>query len=440
MMQEDQNTEWKQSWQDDCLKEICAFANAQGGSLYIGIDDKGEIVGISNTKKLINQIPTKIRDILGIVSEVNVLEQTGKQYLEIIVPKSPTPISVRGKFYLRSGSSKMELSGTALNSFLLNKMNLTWDEIIDNNATIDDIDGESIELYKRIAKSKGRIPNVESLSPAQLLEKLKLISEGKLTRAAILLFGKRPYDFYHTTHIKIGSFGRDSGDIKYHDLIDTNIVKAHDNVLKILDEKYLISPISFEGFYRKETLEYPVEALREALLNALIHRDYAVVTDIYIRVFADKIMISNPGKLPKELRISDLKTIHESYPRNKLLAKAIYRTGLIEQWGSGTIKIYKECKRAGLPEPRIEERQGGITVTLFKDRYNKEFLQKSGLSERQIKAILYVKNKGKITNKEYQSISEVSRETATRDLKKMVELQLLEKSGTKGASVFYELR
>lgn len=116
-MSEQQNREYKTNWHDDCLKWICGFANASGGTLYIGKDDNGNIVGIADYKKLMGELPNKIRDVLGVMVEVNMLQDKGRHYIEIIIPPYSVPISFRGRYYYRSGATKQELIGNALNEF-----------------------------------------------------------------------------------------------------------------------------------------------------------------------------------------------------------------------------------------------------------------------------------------------------------------------------------
>lgn len=120
-MNENQNIEWKTSWRDEYLKWICAFANADGGMLYIGMNDAGQVVGIENYKKLLEDLPNKIRDILGIIVQINLRSEAQKYYLELKVDSYTTPISYKGNFYYRSGSTIQNLKGPALEKFLLKK-------------------------------------------------------------------------------------------------------------------------------------------------------------------------------------------------------------------------------------------------------------------------------------------------------------------------------
>jgi len=186
--------------------------------------------------------------------------------------------------------------------------------------------------------------------------------------------------------------------------------------------------------------EYPVAAMREMILNALVHRNY-MGAPIQIRVYNDKISIWNEGYLPEGLTLEALKRSHSSRPRNPIIADVAFKGGYIDAWGRGTIKIIDTCKAAELPEPEMIERDGGFLLTILKDMLNKEHLEKMGLNERQVKATLFVKKKEKISNSEYQELYDVSKATATRDLTELVEKwELFNKVGLTGAGTIYKLK
>lgn len=180
------------------------------------------------------------------------------------------------------------------------------------------------------------------------------------------MLGKDPGRFYPGISVRIGRFVNDDADLRFHDVFEGNIVNLLEEVIKQLGYKYLVKQIEFRGILRIEKGEYPLEALREMLLNALVHRTYMGV-HIQIRVYNDKIMIWNEGGLPYNMDIEMLKRVHTSYPRNQLIANACFKAGYIDTWGRGTLKIINSCKKAGLPTPEIIETAGGIQVTLFKN-------------------------------------------------------------------------
>lgn len=441
-MPESQNIEYKTSWRDEYLKWICGFANAKGGKIFIGIDDNGNVAGVKDYKKLMDDIPNKVVNHLGIVADVNLHEKGGNHYLEIDVPASEVISSFGGKYYYRSGSTKQELKGAALQRLLLKKIGKHWENLPVMDATMNDLNKNTIRAFVRKAIERDRIPaSAAKEPPKSLLKRLGLTTPaGRLTRAAVLLFGKSPRQVSLTATFRIGRFGKASHDLLFQDVVETNLFEMPDKVMEILKGKYLIRPISYQGLERMEPLEYPEPALREAILNAIIHKEYSAGTWIYLRVRDDRLTIWNPGPLPEELTIEQLKTDHSSHPRNEHIASVFFLAGYIENWGRGTNKIIEATLEAGLPEPLIEEDQDGIKVTFLKDIYTEEYLRTLDLNERQVKAILYTKKAGKIANKEYQKLFGISRITATRDLSNLVEKNLLSGSGDKGAGSFYTLR
>src|SRR5437868_5701907 len=328
---ESQNIEYKESWRDEFLKTICGFANAQGGILFIGISDRGNILGVTNYAKLLEELPNKIASLLGLFVDVNLLQEGSKYYLEIKVATSHVAISYHGSYYYRSGSTTKELSGTALQEFLLRKMGRSWDDMPVEAASMDDINQDTLKDFIATAVHQGRISADASKDGVKsILKNLHLIIEGdKLKCAAILLFGKDPLKFFPYVSFKIGKFGMKDHDLISQDVIEGNLFVMIDSIFKILRTKYLKTTIKYEGITRIEDLEYPEVALREAILNAIVHKDYSS-TSIFLRVYDDKITIWNPGVLPEALTIENLKTQHASYPRNKNIADIFFKAGYIE--------------------------------------------------------------------------------------------------------------
>jgi ATP-dependent DNA helicase RecG len=437
-MPEQQNIEYKQSWHDDYLKWVCGFANAHGGTIYIGKDDDGKIVGVADYKKLMDDLPNKIRDVLGIMAEVNLYEDGGLYFIEIITPAYSVPISFRGNYYYRSGSTKQELKGNALMEFLLRKSGKTWDDVVEPRAALSDIDEKTIEQFKSDARRAGRLPDDGDLPLDEFLDKLRLTENGQLKRAAVVLFGKDPGRFYPNQIVKIGRFGGKDDDLRFQEVVEGNLLHLLRETAEQLNRKFFVKPIDFEGLQRVERGEYPVAAVREILLNALVHRDY-MSSFIQIRIYDDKFWVWNGGKLPEDISLESLRVVHSSHPRNPLIADVCFKGGYIDSWGRGTLKIINACREAELPEPSITEQFGGMLVEIFKNRYAAENLKKLGLNERQLLAVAYVKENGSITNSKYQTVCRVSKSTATRDIKELEDKGVLVNQGTKGSSAVYGL-
>jgi ATP-dependent DNA helicase RecG len=368
-MAEQHNEEWKEQWRDEHLKWVSGFANAQGGKLYIGIDDKGKVTGIDNHKELLEQLPNKFRDILGVHAEVNLHLENSNHYLEIIVPRYDVPISVRGKYYVRTGSTLQELKGLALNEFILKRTGKTWDDIPEQRASVNDIDTSSIQQFLKDAHSGKRINVERNIQIPDLLEKLRLLEGGHLKRAAIVLFGKDPGKFYPNLAVKIGKFGESDADLKFHEVVEGNLVQLKDHIGEMLNAKFFTYPIDFKGMQRIERDEYPIAAIREMILNALVHRNYTGAPT-QIRLYDNNFSVWNDGGLPEGITEEDLKKVHRSKPRNPLIADACFKAGYIDAWGRGTIRIIEACRDAGLPEPILKEEQGGFLSKVFKGSEN----------------------------------------------------------------------
>ncbi len=440
-MQESQNIEWKAKWKDEYLKWICGFANANGGKIFIGKNDKGEISGVKNPKKLLEDIPNKVRDVLGILVDVNLYQAEKGYFIEIIVESQPFSVNYKGQYHYRSGSTKQELKGVALDKFMLEKKGKKWDGVPIPNVSVNDLKNETFEFFKKRAIISNRIDeNILTEDNINILENLRLTDKPYLKRATILLFHPDPEKFITGAFIKTGYFQTDT-ELIFQDEIHGNLFEQVETTIEILFTKYIKRIISYEGIHRVETYEYPKDAVREAILNALAHKDYSIGTPIQISVYDDKLMIWNYGQLPEDWTVENLTKKHSSIPFNPDIANAFFRAGYIEAWGRGTIKIIEQCKKFGLSKPEFKNDGKDFWLIFRKDIYNEKYLTELNLSERQVKAVLYTKEKGKISNKKYQEICEVSKGTATKELRELIEkFDILERKGNVGAGTYYVIK
>ncbi|MBR5175136.1 MAG: putative DNA binding domain-containing protein [Bacteroidales bacterium] len=360
--------EYKRQWDDEWLKWLCGFANADGGTLYIGISDKQHIIGVDNSKKLMEDIPNKIVSKLGIYPDVRLLEEDGKEIIEIEVAPSQESVLLDGVLYKRVGATNQIVKGQALKDFYARKLNATWDSRVIRGATLDDIDPEAIKYFLRKGIDKGRLPK-ESVddSVEKVLKNLEVMTDDDdLTLAALLLFGKNPQHYCLNARIKIGRFGHSQAALMNQDLIDGDLIRMADRVMEALDAKYLIRPIHYEGMQRREPMELPEEGLREILYNLEIHKDYNG-PDSLIRVFDDRITFWNQGSLPAGITPESIFRPHDSQPRNRLIANAFYMAGFVEAWGRGYELITEAFTKEGLEVPTIEEEFGGVRVIVKRE-------------------------------------------------------------------------
>ncbi|MCY4153791.1 MAG: putative DNA binding domain-containing protein, partial [Gammaproteobacteria bacterium] len=360
-MNEGQHIEWKPSWRDEYLKWICGFANAQGGVLEIGKDDNGKVLGLKSIERLLEEIPNKVVSTLGIVVDVNLEVSNTVPFLSITVKPYPRPISYKGQYHYRSGSTKQVLKGAALERFLLEKVGRTWDGSPIPGPGVEDLDERALATFRRAGVESQRLPpETLNVSDKFMLDKLNLIDGGYLKRAGVLLFHPEPHRLISGAYVKIGYF-RDDATLSYQDEVRGPILAQVELIVDILLTKYLKAAISYQGIRRKETFPVAEYALREALLNAVAHKDYSSSIPVQIKVYDDKLVIWNPGQLPPGWTIDNLVRPHTSIPFNPDIAEAFFRAGMIEAWGRGIGEILKSCRLNGFPEPVLRV-DGGMWV------------------------------------------------------------------------------
>jgi len=436
MSKESQNLEWKESWRDEYFKWICGFANAQGGTIFIGKDDVGNIKHLANARKLLEDIPNQVRDILGLMVDVNLHTEEGNDYLEIVIEPYPFPISLKGKYYYRSGSTLQELKGSALTKFLLERQGKKWDGVPIPNVTVDDLKNDTFDFFRKRATKSNRLEQEDLEGTNQeLLESLQLYLEdvNMLKRSAVLLFHPKPEKYITGAFIKIGFFESDD-ELKFQDEVSGNLIEQAHKALDLLKTKYTQAIISYQDGSRNETFSFPEEAIREALYNAIVHKDYSSGIPIQISVYPNKIIFWNEGQLPENWTVEKLTQKHPSKPHNPDIANTFFRAGYIESWGRGTIKMINACKFHKIAPPIFSNIPPDFQVEFIK--YTNKGLIESGLKEELSKIILYVQENESISNSEVQKICNVSKATATRYLGEL-ETDWLDKIGSTGVGTIY---
>lgn len=434
MKTESQNIEWKESWRDEFLKWICGFANAQGGKIYIGINDKGEVKGLPNAKKLLEDIPNKAKNHLGILVDVNLKTKAKKSYLEIIVEPYPNPISYEGEYHFRAGSTKQTLRGVTLDKFLLKKQGQRWDGVPVHKAKLSELNATTLIYFKQKATQTGRM-NADALKLKNelLIDNLRLKSDdNQLKRAAVLLFHKDPEKYMTGAYIKIGYF-YDDDDLAFQDEIHGNLFEQAEQTIQLLTTKYLKATISYQGLHRIEQFPIPEPALREALLNAIVHKDYSCGIPIQISVYQQKLIIWNQGQLPDNWTVAHLSKKHPSKPYNPDIANCFFRAGLIESWGRGTLNILNECKQAKLPLPNFNVQDSDFTVTFkFKNTKQQQSPTAIKLSGTNADKVLQlIESNVKITINELAVKLKVSESTIERILKNLQLKNIIYREGSK---------
>jgi len=321
------------------------------------------------------------------------------------------------------------------------KEKLRFDNQICKEASLKDIDQEKVRWFLRKAKVERNFDVDIDLSLREILNRLDLLADDKLTNTAILMFGKNPQKFFLQAETRCARFKGTKSVKPFIDMkviggsISEQIDQAEKFILLNIKKSAWIEPGKIE---RQEKWEYPPDAIREAITNALGHRDYYSTANVHISVFDDRIEIWNPGKLPPPLTPEDLKKEHKSIPINPSLSNLLFLIKYIERWGTGTNDIVKWCVQHGLPEPIFKEVTGGFSVILRKFQLPED-LESIELNERQKQVIEYLKKNRKITNREYQNLCpDINRETLRKDLNDLINKKIIVRKGEK-RGVYYEV-
>lgn len=429
--------EFKEVPNESFYKTISAFANTKGGTIVLGVNKKKDIIGVEKSDKFLEDMTNRIVNKLSIYPDINTLNIDDKRVLIINVIRSTYPVSCGGRYYERVGNTTREMSTKKLQVFMQSRN--SWDSIT-GDFPLEEINEDTVKRFIQLAVESKRLTDISAKDPVKIvLQKLGLFIDGKLTNGAILLFGKNPQKYFINLCTRIGRF-KDEITIIDDKWAKGNLFQQFEETINII-RQHISVRYEIKDFQRKDIWDYPLTAIREALLNVLVHRDYFDIANFtLIKVYDDHMWFHNPGGLPEGITIEQLKRAHSSVFRNPLIAKVFYLAGFIEQYGSGTVRMVEWMKEAGLPEPEYKEEMGGFSVYFYKDVYTEENLRKMGLNERQIKAVMYVKEKRKITNREYQGICNTSERTATRDLTDLVSKEILEQIGITGKGTGYILK
>lgn len=441
---ESETVEYKPSLSqtDKILECVSAFSNTNGGTLVIGVKDNGEVVGVDIGKRTIENLANRIKQHTDpmVYPSIHTEEFDAKHVVLLEVEEGKQkPVLASGRAYKRVGRTNQKLGSEAIRSLALETSKVYWDERVCEDASFDDIDEDKVHLFLQRAKYERRLELDPRTPGREALENLGLVSGGKPTNAAILLFGKNPQRFFSQAELRCARF-KGVKPLEFIDLkvFDGTILEQRDDALEFVQE-HIELHAKIVGLERLEIWEYPLDAIREAITNAICHRDYEISATVQVRIFDDRLEIWGCGPLPEPLSVEDLKKRHRSILRNPVIGKCFFWIKYIEQWGTGTNRIIDACLNQGLPEPIFEEFSGSLVVTLRK-LLTEEFLKEKGLNDRQIKAVSYIREKGSITNKAYQMLFGVSRTTATRDLKQLEGAGIVNRTGRGKRDLKYVLK
>ncbi len=433
---------------NEIIETISGFANARGGKVIVGVDSGGRIMGVQIGKDTLENLANRIVQNTDpkIHPRISVKDIEGKKIIVIEIKESLDRLVLAfGRPFKRVGKSTMRIGKDEYERLILEKHKdkLQFDSRICKTADLSkDIDQRKIRAYLKLREKNRKISSKIKIPINQLLVNINAAIDKKPTNAGILFFGKNPLRFISHARLR---------------LVRIKGVKIYGNILDRLDcdgtlwemvnqaEDFLRKNIRLLGFRtdqsfrREDRFEYPIRALREAIINGLIHRDYFSLADVRVFIFDDRIEIVSPGPFPKG--VTPKKPKHK--PVNKILSDLMYDIGYIEKYGSGIYLENELCLKNKNPKP-VYEIDPIQTKVIFKSQVKDvtvvEIEEKilEGLNKRQKKTIEYVRKNRKITRKEYEKLCKTSERTANRELTELVKKGIIKKTGS-GVKFYYEL-
>ena len=440
---ESNTTEFKERVDREAIETAAAFANTRGGVILIGVSDNREITGITIGKETLRDIANRISQAIEprVVMEVESVEVERKSVLLVQITESQIkPISVKGICYKRVGNSNRVMSPQEIAQMHLKSVGQTWDQLTVRSARSEDIDEQKIQWYLTQRETSRNVTQSQNMNRHDLLKNINCVNDTNIpTHAGILFFGKHPQKFFQNAQLRVVRF---KGTSVTHPVIDRldcsgtlwEIVNVTEEFIR--RNIRLLSLRGSKSFQRDDKFEYPLEALREAIINGLIHRNYQEPADVRVFIFDNRIEIINPGSFPEDVRPH--KPIHR--PVNPILSQLMYDVGFVERYGSGIKLMQRLCEEWENTAPRYELHPLETKVIFDSPIQDTTLLEiddiSEQLNERQKNALFHAEKNGQIATKEYVEINRVSRGIAYVELRDLTDKGLLSVIG-KGRGTKY---
>lgn len=433
---ETQEVELKESFHShqEVSKILCGMANTSGGILFIGVKDKGEIAGIQgNLDKLQQEISAANQAISPTpLISIEVHRIDNKPITITIVQRAADTsyYTFQGAIYVRIGSTTKRLDGQTHLEFLRNKQILSFDDSYEPIAQIGDLDAAKIKNYLDI-RNQGDFFKEHSIEDFLISNKLASKNgELKIKNSAILLFAKNPLHFFPQLEVKLVQFsGKEPVEIIAHKLAQADLIGCIEESMAFVKSHFNKKIKITVSAKRDEEYEYPLRAVREAVVNAVAHRDYFSRDSIQMSLFEDRIEITNPGSLPHALPKELFGTI--SVQRNPITYRFLRDMGYVEGLGTGISRIKNQMRNAGLEDPEFIFTESFFRIIF----YNKKGIKKpihtlNDLNDRQNRAIEYLRKNRSLKAKTYSEINNISYATAVNDINEMIHFKYLKKIGS----------
>jgi len=449
-----QRLELKESFSAECIETACAFTNSQGGFIIVGVDNDGNPskhqLRFEGLRDYENKISTATEPCVAVDAEK--VDFRGREIVVLKVSENPLkPVAYKGRCYVRKGSVNHQMTPVEIAECHLKSTGGSMDAVFVPDVTRDDIDMAIVREYMAKAVTEGRRSFLPDEDPWLVLKKLQLVkSETEITRAAYLLFAKDPQIMFSQAIIHAGAF-RDEGALILDSCdVDGNVQNQVERTIEFIKRNIRRSIVVSGKAEHDRVWEYPIEALRETITNAICHRDYTSQHDIQIKIMEDRLVIISPGLLPFDMDIATLENPeHGSRPRNKLIAQVFYDLHLIEHYGSGIRRIKNECVKNGNKSPEWSQQYGSF-ITVYESRLGRDTINEGTNSGREgineginegIKTVLdLIRARPGINAPEIASLMRKGLSTVERIISEGIKHGAIEHRGSKKTGGYYSVK
>lgn len=413
---------------------VCAFLNTQGGRIIVGVNAKKEPVFKNEISQEFNELRRYIYNAVTPESLISIRKEEFSNHTLVlieVIEGTTKPYSVNNQSFIRAGNETRPADDNEMSNLIRarRKEEYSWENSPALEATLDDLDKEEISQAIGLSNNIGRTTRFKSDDPLTFLTHFQLFRNGQLTNAAIVLFGKEPTYFLPQCRARIIHFGKSKSADEYADslIVEENLFKSYRRIQDYFNKNLPIqSQFSDTNWQRKDLPKYPLKALDEAVINAMMHRDYSDPTgEVFIGIYSDKIEVVNSGELPELLKDINLKKSHRSIPPNPVITHMVYLCGMIEKVGRGTVLITELFDEYGLDEPHWKSTNGGTTLTLpGKPKTIK-------VNERMRSFMMTTETGQQFGREDYEHFfqNNISEKTARLDIGKLLDGYWLEKTG-----------
>jgi ATP-dependent DNA helicase RecG len=415
--------------------------NQQGGTIVVGVDDRGEVIGVNDAENWVRELHAFVTDHLhpAPLFSASIHDLAGADIVMIDVPQgADKPYSLNRSIYVRVGQSTFKADPAATAEMVEVQATLLgrWERDAVPGFTMSDCDVAELMNTRKDLGRAGRLGMAVADDDEELLRRLRLLRNGQYTNAAVLLFAADPLAWSPNLAVRVVSYAGDqSGPISNDlQLSGPGVRVLHETIFAIQQRTGFSGQFSTRQIQRMDVPAYALFALREGLVNAVVHRDYTVAGgQIRVEIFPEHLVISNPGKLPDGWEPSDLKKEHSSIPGNPDVARVFYLRGLMEQLGMGTQKLIAECRELGARAPVWTVEQNTVSLTLYRAPEPKAEIQ---LTDRQAAFLATTKTGQTYKTSDYAELTGVVARQAQRELGELLAWGFLERHGKGPATVY----